>query len=68
MSKVFFSVGMSLDGYIAPAGMDLDHADDPSYKDWLSQWMALQNWVSQQRFFRESLKLGEGDINAACRR
>jgi dihydrofolate reductase len=60
MGKVFFSVGMSLDGYIAPAGMDLDHADDPNYKDWLSQWMALQNWVSQQRFFRESLKLGEG--------
>jgi dihydrofolate reductase len=60
MSKVFFSVGMSLDGFIAPAGMDMAHADDPSFKDWLSQWMELQKWLFQQRFFRETLKLGEG--------
>jgi dihydrofolate reductase len=60
MGNVFFSVGMSLDGFMAPEGMDLDHADDPSYKDWASQWMALQNWVFQQKFFRESLQLGEG--------
>ena len=60
MGNVFFSVGMSLDGFMAPEGMDLDHADDPTYKDWLSQWMELQKWVSEQRFFRESLKLGEG--------
>jgi len=40
--------------------MDLDHAGDPSFNDWLSQWDALQNWVSQQRFFRENLQLGEG--------
>jgi dihydrofolate reductase len=60
MSKVFFSVGMTLDGFMAPEGMDLAHADDPNYKDWMSQWMALQQWVGQQRFFREMLKLGEG--------
>ena len=60
MGKVFFSVSMSLDGFIAPEGMDLDHAGDPSFNDWLSQWDALQNWVSQQRFFRENLQLGEG--------
>jgi dihydrofolate reductase len=60
MSKVFFSVGMSLDGYMAPEGMDLTHADDPNFNDWMSQWMALQNWVSEQRFFRENLKLGDG--------
>ena len=59
MGKVFFSVGMSLDGFMAPEGMDLAHADDPNYKDWLSQWMELQKWVSQQRFFRENLQLGE---------
>jgi dihydrofolate reductase len=53
-------VGMSLDGFMAPEGMDLAHADDPNYKDWLSQWMELQKWVSQQRFFRENLQLGEG--------
>jgi len=60
MGNVFFSVGMSLDGFIAPAGMDMEHADDPNYKDWASQWGELQKWVFQQRFFRESLKLGEG--------
>ena len=60
MSKVFVSMSMSLDGFIAPEGMDLAHADDPGYKDWLSQWLALQKWIFQQRFFRENLKLGEG--------
>jgi dihydrofolate reductase len=60
MGKVFFSVGMSLDGYIAPEGMDLAHADDPTYQDWLSLWSSLQQWVEQQRFFRENLQLGEG--------
>jgi dihydrofolate reductase len=60
MSRVFFSVGMSLDGIIAPDGMDMDHADDPRYKDWLARWMELQNWMFQQQFFRENLKLGDG--------
>jgi len=60
MSKVFFNLVMSLDGFIAPEGMDLDHADDPTHNDWLAQWMTLQQWVFQQRFFRESLRLGEG--------
>ena len=62
-SKVFFDVVGSLDGFIAPEGMDLTHADDPDYKQWLSQWMKLQSWVFQQRFFRENLKLGEGGEN-----
>ena len=60
MSKVFFSVSMSLDGFIAPEGMDMAHASDPSYNDWLSQWTSLQQWAEQQRFFRENLGLGEG--------
>jgi len=60
MSKVFFSVSMSLDGFIAPEGMDLAHADDPGYNDWMNQWMKLQAWVSEQQFFRENLQLGEG--------
>jgi dihydrofolate reductase len=60
MSKVFFSVGMSLDGYMAPEGMDLTHADDPNFNDWMSQWSELQKWVFQQRFIRENLKLGDG--------
>jgi len=49
--KVFFSVSMSLDGYIAPAS--LGELMGP-------QWLELQQWVFPQRFFRENLKLGEG--------
>ncbi len=56
MTKVFFSVTMSVDGCIAPEFMQLDQ---PAEK-WLSQWMELQKYVFQQRFFRENLKLGEG--------
>jgi dihydrofolate reductase len=59
MSKVFFSVGMTLDGFMAPDGMDLTHAD-PNFNDWLSQWSELQHWVEQQRFFHENLNLGDG--------
>ncbi|MTD53198.1 dihydrofolate reductase family protein [Amycolatopsis pithecellobii] len=49
--KVFFSVSMSLDGFIAPE----------STKDLMGQqWMELQQWVFPQRFFRENLGLGGG--------
>jgi dihydrofolate reductase len=51
--KVFFSVSMSLDGFVAPEG----RMGDP---DWTAQWMQLHQWVFPQRFFRENLKLGEG--------
>ena len=54
--KVFFSVAMTLDGFIAPQ----DRADDPDLKQWMAQWMQLQQWAFKQRFFRENLKLGEG--------
>ncbi|WP_030170351.1 dihydrofolate reductase family protein [Spirillospora albida] len=49
--KVFFSVSMSLDGFIAPESTDELMG---------RQWMELQRWVFPQRFFRENLKLGEG--------
>src|SRR5437667_3755780 len=49
--KVFFSVSMSLDGFIAPESLgDLMG----------QQWMELQQWLFPLRFFRENLKLGEG--------
>lgn len=60
MGKVFASVSMSIDGFIAPDGMDLQHADDPEHNDWMSKWMQLQKWVFGQWFFRENLGLGEG--------
>jgi dihydrofolate reductase len=48
---VFFSVSMSLDGFVGPASLD----------DLMGQqWMELQQWVFPQRFFRENLRLGEG--------
>ena len=54
--KVFFSVTMSLDGFIAPE----ERMDDPDVQRWTAQWMELQQWIFPQRFFRENLKLGEG--------
>jgi dihydrofolate reductase len=48
---VFFSVSMSLDGYIAPES--LDDLMGP-------QWMELQQWMFPLRFTRENLHLGEG--------
>ncbi len=59
-TKVFFDVVASLDGFIAPEGMELAHADDPDYKQWSAQWSKLQSWVFQQAFFRQNLKLGGG--------
>ncbi|SDS19378.1 dihydrofolate reductase family protein [Actinopolymorpha singaporensis] len=49
--KVFFSVSMSLDGFIAP---------ESSEELMGRQWMELQRWVFPLRFFRENLKLGKG--------
>jgi dihydrofolate reductase len=57
---VFFSVSVSLDGYLVPPGMDLEHAGDPSHENWGAQWGKLQSWIFPQRFFREMLKLGDG--------
>jgi dihydrofolate reductase len=56
MSKVFFSVTMSVDGFIAPEGMRLDNPDN----SWMAQWGELQSYVLKQRFFRANLKMGEG--------
>ena len=60
MSKVFFSVSVSVDGYLAPPGMDLVHAGDPTFEDWAAQWSKLQSWIFPLRYFRERLKLGDG--------
>lgn len=57
---VFASVSMTLDGFIAPDGMDLEHVDDPGHKDWMAKWSDLQKWILGQKFFRENLGLGEG--------
>jgi dihydrofolate reductase len=51
--KVFFSVSMSLDGFVAPEG----NMGEPR---WTAQWMELHQWLFPLRFFRENLKFGEG--------
>ncbi len=49
--KVFFSLSMSLDGFIAPESPE---------ELMQRQWMQLQRWMFPLRFIRESLKLGGG--------
>lgn len=49
--KVFFSVSMSLDGYIAPESPEELMGQ---------QWMELQAWMFPLRFTRENLQLEEG--------
>ncbi|HEY7943344.1 MAG TPA: dihydrofolate reductase family protein [Casimicrobiaceae bacterium] len=60
MSNVFVNIGLSLDGYMAPEGMALEHWDKPEYKNWGAKWGAMMRWIFNQQFFRENLKLGSG--------
>lgn len=58
MSKVFISIGLSLDGYMAPEGMTMS---DPEFKNWGAKWAAMMAWLMKQQYFRENvLKLGTG--------
>lgn len=64
--KVFFSVTMSLDGFMAPEAVPMadvlspEKRADPAVVRWMSRWSALQAWAFPLRFFRESLGFGEG--------
>lgn len=60
MSSIFVNVGMTLDGYMAPAGMDIAHAVEPEYLGWASKWSQLQDWLFHQEYFLQRLQLGEG--------
>lgn len=60
MSKVFVNIGLSLDGYMAPEGMDLEHWQDPGYKDWGAKWATLMKWIMDQKYFRDMLNFGDG--------
>ena len=60
MSKVFVNIGLSLDGYMAPEGMTLEHWETPEYKHWGAKWGALMNWILTQQYFRTNLKFGPG--------
>ena len=65
--KVFFSVTMSLDGFVAPEAVPVEDLfgperkkDDPRVRHWMAQWTELHQAAFPQRFFRENLKLGQG--------
>ncbi len=64
--KVFFSVTMSLDGFVAPESVPVEDVfspegqNDPRVQRWMAKWSELQAWLYPQRWFRENLKLGEG--------
>src|SRR5262249_46808196 len=64
--KVFFSVTMSLDGFMAPEAVPVEDVfspegqNDPRVQRWMTKWSELQAWLFPQRWFRENLKLGEG--------
>ncbi|ABY35668.1 MAG: deaminase [Chloroflexus sp.] len=60
MSKVFVNISLSLDGFMAPEGMDMAHFSDPTYKNWGAKWGALMAWALSQQYLREKLKLGTG--------
>ncbi len=60
MTKVFVNIAVSLDGYMAPDGMAIEHWDTPEYKNWGAKWGALMAWLLKQRYFRENLHFGPG--------
>ncbi len=60
MSKVFVNIALSLDGFMAPEGMTLEHWTTPGYKDWGAKWGSLMRWILNTRYFRENLKFGPG--------
>ena len=53
MSKVFVSMGISLDGCVAEPNRSIDNMGSDG-------WISLHQWVFAQKAFREHLKLGEG--------
>jgi dihydrofolate reductase len=58
MGKVFVNIAMSLDGYMAPEGMSLEHWNDPGYKNWAAKWGSLMSWFMPLKSFREHLNIG----------
>jgi dihydrofolate reductase len=57
MSKVFVSIALSLDGYLAPEGMTMS---DPNHMGWGTKWGAMMAWLLNSQYFRENLQFGPG--------
>lgn len=60
MGRVFVNIGLSLDGYMAPEGMTMEHWNHPEYKDWGAKWGGMMRWILQQQYFREHLLFEQG--------
>ncbi len=60
MSRVFVNIGLSLDGYMAPEGMTIEHWSTPEYEDWGAKWGAMMGWILKTQYFREMLTFGPG--------
>jgi dihydrofolate reductase len=60
MNTVFVNIGLSLDGYMAPEGMNLENWEKPEHKDWGNKWAALMGWILSSQYFRETHKFGPG--------
>ena len=60
MTKVFVNIGLSLDGYMTPDGMTLEHWEHPEYKNWGAKWGALMAWLLKQQAFRDNVNWGPG--------
>lgn len=58
MSTVFVNIALSLDGYMAPQDMTLEHWHTP--ERWAPKWGALMAWILKQQYFRENLGFGPG--------
>jgi dihydrofolate reductase len=61
MSKVFVSMGMSLDGYVEGRNASLENMGGDG-------WMDLHAWLFEQRAFRQNSKLGDGGETGADNR
>ena len=65
MSKTFVNIALSLDGFMSPEGMTLEHWQTPEYKSWGAKWGGLMRWLMSQRYFRENLHFGPGGETGA---
>src|SRR5512147_2525884 len=72
MTKIFVNIALSLDGYMAPEGMTIEHWETHEYKNWGAKWGALMAWLIKSQDVRENLKFGPGGetdaVNGMIRR
>ena len=61
MSKVFVNIALTLDGFMSPEGMTLEHFGTPDYKNWGAKWGGgLMRWLITSQYFRDKLGFGPG--------